>query len=578
MKFFTIPLKRLIAVFLFVLSVPVLADSKNKSEPMLPTRGEVLLIMEDLVFKSGEDYIKDMNLSIFELDSHLRDKLGESYQNNRHLSILNDSHWLRPLSNSVAYNIDKGLAPICELEEQAKEILSQTIDTTYISLLNNFLTYSQEAKNEIMASIDRNTTLIYQRCYPLESLLKEEGKIEEGTEITGDHIIAYSIQAECQSLFRSLDFKAKKACKEMNFYGLFQYSSETNTTSWFDDYLNQVLNNQLEVESSFICAEKLKENSGHTCWKTCSKIYSKSWNNNRYVGNQCKKLSLDQIENLEEVYENLNYPNKEELVELELYPESLKTYLDISISDFVSLINDYLYHDAETIFLWLLEGFIFRVETDNAFFSLRERTHYSTEIITKNEDRDYSILSALLQKIYPEGNTEDKIHEYFTKIELGQYALSLMELAITYGNQTAINWFMDFIEDKTPACNDNRFSKGCFEVYCRMGAGLNSPYDFRIESGVGLNVSYDPSSDYSEKWLIRSEKLESYLNSIIRCFNRDGESCSDFRPSNWTINKEDDNYIEEADSFTTHFIEVESNYFKRYDPENSWMDLCEKVL
>ena len=172
MEMFKMRLKRLMASFLFVLVVPALADNKSNLEERELLLGKVEHIMISLAKQSGENY-----------------------QNNRHISILEDEHWLKPLSNRVAYNIDKGLAPLCELEEQAKEILSETNDRDDISYIQKFFAYAERNKNEIMETIYTNTALIYERCSSLASLLTTEK--EEKTEDSTELFIAYGIHAEC---------------------------------------------------------------------------------------------------------------------------------------------------------------------------------------------------------------------------------------------------------------------------------------------------------------------------------------------------------------------------------------------
>ena len=264
----------------------------------------------------------------------------------------------------------------------------------------------------------------------------------------------------------------------------------------------------------------------------------------KYIRKQCKKMDVYEIEILENIHNAFKENDFYWLTDF-IYYGSFNNYLEISIRPILNLIdaNDNQY--ARDFLLWTIEEyFVIRGSFRTVYRSVAE--------VVRDNDRRSEILSKLFQKIYPEGNTLDTIHEYFTEIKLD--GLSLMEQTIDNQNEVAMDWFIHFINSNHPGCDyHNPTTKSCFEVYCRMGESLGSKkYSFR--------------STYNEIWIEGFESFQLYLDKIIDCFNRDGESCSDFRPSNWITNKEDDNYIEEAWDLTN-------------DSESSWVNqLCEKVL
>ena len=307
----------------------------------------------------------------------------------------------------------------------------------------------------------------------------------------------------------------------------------------------------IEAARNTKCKKLLSESDDeyHICLERCTEIYEPEFDDERDVDRQCKQLTVAQIEKLEEVHENLLYADVYYLSRT-MDPEYLSTYLDISLSAFINLIFDeYGEEDAKEILTWLTEeNFIVDKlvkKRDGVYAHIREYTP-AVSVFKKYEDSEYSILSALLEVAYPSGDVDERMHEYFTKIELDTWPneLNLMEQIIESENEIAMDWFMSFIKDKNPDCNDKPVSEYCFEVYCKIGDGIDS--------------------HYREKWVYDFEDFEKYLEKVITCFNEDDKDCRDFAPFEWTTDKEDENYIENLSDL---------------DLNESWVDkLCEAIL
>ena len=148
------------------------------------------------------------------------------YENNVHVSILGKNSWLKPLSNCIAYNIDKGLKPLCELEENVKDSLGNSRDE---EALEDYLILIEEEKEAFLDYIYEISDEIYEFCGDIEDLYDQEVKswerpndkigermLKRFLELGGDLVI----NRECRSVYRSIDFKAKSACRGLNLSNL----------------------------------------------------------------------------------------------------------------------------------------------------------------------------------------------------------------------------------------------------------------------------------------------------------------------------------------------------------------------
>ena len=260
MKIFKKKEKVFMAIFLFMLSVPALAadnkemdrdpNSINQIETAPPSWGGMdrdpnpinqmatpNRSMEHLR-RSGQQWTverdpppsrrSERRPSPEPIGSSLNQENCSNYENNMHVSLLGENSWLKPLSNCVAYNIDKGLAPICKLEEEAKDILAHTDNRDGEELLEEFLLVVEEEKAGFVDYISEILDNAYTICDDIKNLVEDERDYWKRRSSNTDSAI-YRLNAktmkslgntsdtECQSFYRSVDIKVRNVCKGLNF-------------------------------------------------------------------------------------------------------------------------------------------------------------------------------------------------------------------------------------------------------------------------------------------------------------------------------------------------------------------------
>ena len=228
-----------------------------------------------------------------------------------------------------------------------------------------------------------------------------------------------------------------------------------------DDDRDYVLDTSRERRSGNVCEE---EDRDHECKDLCKEIYGR-------VGDRkdCEELTVSQIETLFDLYELLESPDEDDLDEID--PEDFDVYLNVSIASLDDLVDDEWNNRESREFLYWL------INNEDA------------ASVFEKEDDDYDTLTAVLKNI--KNFSGDSIYEPFTtKIESDK----LMEVAIDSGNEMIVEWFMDYIEDKNNDCNRETVSLACFEVYCKIGDGIDE--------------------DFMEDWLGYGS-FESYIEDII---------------------------------------------------------------
>ncbi|MCY4321281.1 MAG: hypothetical protein OXC37_02605 [Bdellovibrionaceae bacterium] len=231
-----------------------------------------------------------------------------------------------------------------------------------------------------------------------------------------------------------------------------------------DEDRDRVMRTSRERRSGNTCEEELERDRDAQCREDCKEIY-----NRRGDRDDCEELTVAQIEVLLDLYELLEDPDEDDLNDID--PEDFDVYLNVSIESLDDLVDDeWNRREAREFLFWLINN------EDSAR-------------VFEKEDDDYKTLTAILDEI----NNFDfrNIDEPFTtKLDDDK----LMEVAIDSGNEMIIEWFMDYINDKNPACDSESVSKECFRVYCRIGEGIHD--------------------DFMEDWL-SYDAFESYIEDII---------------------------------------------------------------
>ena len=257
------------------------------------------------------------------------------------------------------------------------------------------------------------------------------------------------------------------------------------------------------------------EDRDHECKEQCKDIYTR-----RSDREDCEELKTGQIEKLEELHKLLKDPDDDDLAEFDL--ADFEVYLDISTSPFDKLVRKYSRGESKEVMLWIAEN-------------------EDVAELMEDKDDDFKTLKPLLDDIAPAGNTTDKIHEYFiAKVDSGD---ELMKVVIDSGNESAHNWFLDFINEKNNACNTETVSKGCFKVYCQIGEGLKDDdiadewlsfeeFDEYIENIVddginkGANTSSTCWSDNGNDAINDAGDVNYWVDDLCRALKTGGAECS----------------------------------------------------
>ena len=217
-------------------------------------------------------------------------------------------------------------------------------------------------------------------------------------------------------------------------------------------------------ESSTTCED---EDRDHDCRDICKDIYKL-----RKDRSDCEELSIAQIERLEELHEWLEDPDEDDLEGIDF--NDFDVYLNISIDPLDRLIPKYSKNEVRDFLIWIIT---------NADFA---------EILEKEED-DYTTLGHLLKELNGGSSiTDANMHEVFlAKLDGNE---KLMEVLIQSGEDTTMDWFLDYINEKHDDCEDDTEDEDCFAVYCKIGNGI--------------------SRDDRDDWLA-FENFEKYIEDII---------------------------------------------------------------
>lgn len=197
------------------------------------------------------------------------------------------------------------------------------------------------------------------------------------------------------------------------------------------------------------CRSELEDDRDHTCKEDCRTIYTNSDDRE-----DCEKLSVEKIQDLYSVYNRL----KDAAVPLNSTDlEDLKAYLKISTSAFVRAISrDYHTSEAKDMLVYIAED-------DEV-----------AEIIA-DYDENYRVLYHLLKKVKSSHKQDNDLADIFTTDMRGRSKHSnLFEIAILDGdNETAVNWFLDYILAKQPNCKSTDDTdaghRACFDKICAIG-------------------------------------------------------------------------------------------------------------
>jgi len=142
----------------------------------------------------------------------------QDYTNHTSRSVfLGEVSWANPIVNCIAYNIDKGLKPLCEQEERAKEELRETRDDRYAEEIEAFLSELEDEKELFVDHIYELADPIYDSCEDMEDQI-ETRYIKNRVAKTSYNLLGdILVNSECRRIYRVMESKANLACVNLDF-------------------------------------------------------------------------------------------------------------------------------------------------------------------------------------------------------------------------------------------------------------------------------------------------------------------------------------------------------------------------
>ena len=151
----------------------------------------------------------------------VRNKEGCSdYENHTAKSVfLGENSYLNSIVNCIAYNIDKGLKPVCEQEELAREELDKTRDDRYAEEIEVYLEELEYEKELFIDHIYELADPIYKQCGDMEDEIDKD--IDRQTNAFGRAVLRLGsdvlFNSECRRVYRVMESKANLACIDLDF-------------------------------------------------------------------------------------------------------------------------------------------------------------------------------------------------------------------------------------------------------------------------------------------------------------------------------------------------------------------------
>ena len=233
-----------------------------------------------------------------------------------------------------------------------------------------------------------------------------------------------------------------------------------------DSDRDDILDDSRRRSTGDTCDNKSQD---HECREHCRAIYK-----NRDRGD-CLDLSVSQIETLKDIHEELKSPRYDRLNKIKT--EDLEVYLNLSIFAFDSLVRNYRSVEAKDVMAWIVD---YPKVTDKIW----------------RQDEDYRTLESLLGGITSYTNVE--LYRPFSTAIL-RSGDTLFDMAVVAGNDYALDWFQEYIEDQVKACPiDAASTPNCrFVVYCKIGKAMDDERN-------------------REQLINDSSSFENYIDDIIR--------------------------------------------------------------
>ena len=230
------------------------------------------------------------------------------------------------------------------------------------------------------------------------------------------------------------------------------------------------------------------EERNHECRRQCREMYLRKADRENCIDD----LTARQIDNFSSVYTALK--NARNLNRINI--EDLQAYVDESITGIRHIIRTYSAGKAKNFLSWVIAN--------------EDVTEYFIDI-----EENFNILDPLLMALSPPF-TNSELHIPFTR-PIDRRAGSLFETAFEYTNDTAVDWFMDYIASTDSNCDGNAFNNfhGCFRLFCKIGRAFddssvqdsledsfvfNEYIDKIIRNGVNYSTNSGSGSAVNGNW------------------------------------------------------------------------------
>jgi len=144
----------------------------------------------------------------------------ETYENHASRSIIlgKDSPF-NAVVNCIAYNIDKGLKPVCDIEKEVREELDNERNSRRQEELEIYLEDIEAEKALFVDHIYDIADPVYESCADIEDHLDDEiDNINSGIgRALWGFVSDAAFNSECRRIYRVMESKAGLACVDLDF-------------------------------------------------------------------------------------------------------------------------------------------------------------------------------------------------------------------------------------------------------------------------------------------------------------------------------------------------------------------------
>ena len=221
------------------------------------------------------------------------------------------------------------------------------------------------------------------------------------------------------------------------------------------------------------------EKSNHECYDLCRTMYRRADDKE-----ECAELTPENVEAVYDVWTALETGRLSNLEGID--EEHLDWFVNVSIAGFDSLIREYKRSEAEDVLIWIAEN-------------------EAVAEVMRDEDDDFETLEELLSLV-DRFELETVENPFIEEID----RRTLFEYAINTGNDTAMDYFLDYFLQTHKSCRRDNVVLPCLTVVCKIGAAIDERdrenlFNSNIFSDFVEDIIKDEingaSSASGEKWI-----------------------------------------------------------------------------